>query len=153
MCYQLHQTAVCRVSAPAHTLSEGVPVFADCQLIHTRHNYALWMTLKTTSSWGSPPPPAKIDRRNNMILSPKVHAYFSQRLVTSPWINPRDSRFNHHGLNKLGLTRCPRAYRFGRVPPYHVSVTPLGAILRLECSSRRLCPCRGLRHTQDKSTA
>lgn len=81
MCYQLHQTAVCRVSVPAHTLSEGVPVFADCQLIHTRHNYALWMTLKTTSSWGSPPPPAKIDRRNDMILSPKVHAYFSQRLT------------------------------------------------------------------------
>lgn len=47
MCYLLHQAAVCRVSAPAHTLSEGVPVFADCQLIYTRHNYALWMPLKT----------------------------------------------------------------------------------------------------------
>ena len=134
MCYQLHQTAVCRVSAPAHTLSEGVPVFADCQLIYNSLFAFRWVRVAT--SWESPPPPAKIDRRNDMILSPKVHAYFPQRLVTSPWINPRDSRFNHHGLNKLGLTRCPRAYRFGRVPPYHVSVTPLGAILRLEYFSQ-----------------
>lgn len=81
VCYLLHQTAVCRVSAPAHTLSEWVPVFADCQLIHTRHNYALWMTLKTTSSWVSPPPPARFETDESTILSPKVHACFSQRLT------------------------------------------------------------------------
>ena len=40
--------------------------------------------------------------------------------MTLPRLKPRDSRFNHHGLPMRGLTRCPRAHRFGRVPPYRM---------------------------------
>lgn len=45
---------------------------------------------------------------------------FPFKALTLPTAKPGDSRFNHHRLHLRGLTRCPRAYRFGRVPPYRM---------------------------------